>query len=245
MSAANVRFYFSFRSPFAAVAFHRLRRAVQFREVEIELVPVWPEIIFGGHMDNPSDNVFKMAYIFNDAARQAELAGMNPDPFRMLARQFALPEEFDYTREKVGVPLPPEHWEVPHAAFLFAQRYGRAWTFGEAVFTRRFNLDGAGFFDVMDPSVVALIADAAGLDGTEAAAAHARGEFVARRQQIMRAGERDGVFGVPFFVLANDSVRETFWGNDRLEYLLKSLLGSEQLPTISKADLKQVQPNRN
>ena len=63
MRAANsFRFYFSFRSPFAAIAIYRLRRAAQFSNFEIELIPVWPENIFGGHMDNPTDNIFKMAY---------------------------------------------------------------------------------------------------------------------------------------------------------------------------------------
>ena len=69
--------YFSFRSPFAAIAVYRLRRAPQFADVNIDLLPVWPEIIFGGHMDNPTDNLFKMAYIFGYAARQAELAGLS------------------------------------------------------------------------------------------------------------------------------------------------------------------------
>ena len=65
MRAANsFRFYFSFRSPFAAIAIYRLRRAAQFGDFEIELIPVWPENIFGGHMDNPTDNLFKMAYLF-------------------------------------------------------------------------------------------------------------------------------------------------------------------------------------
>jgi hypothetical protein len=61
----KIRFYFSFRSPFAAIAFYRLRRAPQFNGVEFELIPTWPDIIFGGHMDNPTDNLFKMAYIFH------------------------------------------------------------------------------------------------------------------------------------------------------------------------------------
>ncbi len=75
--ASAARFYFSFRSPFAAIAFYRLRRSPLFKDVKFELIPLWPENIFGGHMENPADSLFKVAYIFSDAAphgRQRKLA---------------------------------------------------------------------------------------------------------------------------------------------------------------------------
>eukprot|EP01047_Picozoa_sp_COSAG01_P008488 COSAG01_NODE_335_length_18690_cov_7.693185_16_plen_74_part_00 len=62
--------YFSFRSPFAWVAVHRLRRAPELAACDIELIPTWPEVIFGGHMDNPSDNIFKLAYVGSHRLRR-------------------------------------------------------------------------------------------------------------------------------------------------------------------------------
>ncbi|MEQ8859873.1 MAG: DsbA family protein [Pseudomonadales bacterium] len=242
--APRIRFYFSFRSPFAAIAFHRLRRAPQFNDLTIELMPVWPKIIFGGHMDNPTDNYFKLAYIFGDAARQAELAGMSAAPFQRLAARIQLPQDVDYRREKVGVKMPDERWEIPHAALLFAERQGRAWAFGEAVFVRRFGLDDHAAADVQDPEVIAQLADAMGLDGAAAARAHESAEFAERMQRVVADGERDGVFGVPFFVLERDGGREAFWGNDRLEHVLRALTGTRELPVIDAATLTEVQPAR-
>jgi 2-hydroxychromene-2-carboxylate isomerase len=244
VTAPAVRFYFSFRSPFAAIAWHRLRRAPQLEGVPIEPLPVWPAIIFGGHMDNPTDNYFKMAYMFGDAARQAELAGLDARQFRELAKRFPLPHDVDYRREKVGLKLPEERWEMPHTAYLFAERAGLGWTFAEAVFVRRFNLDGCGAADVLDPAVVEEIADQVGLDGRAAVAAHASGEFDDRQRQIVAASERDGVFGVPFFVVEREGTRETFWGNDRIEHLLRALAGADELPVIPKELLREVQPDR-
>ena len=105
----KLRFYFSFRSPFAAISLFRLRRLDAFKDLHIELMPVWPEVIFGGHIDNPSDNLFKMTYIFRDAARQASLAGLDRTPFDLLADRFQLPEGVDYTKQKIGVPVGEEH----------------------------------------------------------------------------------------------------------------------------------------
>ncbi len=239
-----IRCYFSFRSPFAAIAFYRLRRAPQFRDVIIELMPVWPAVIFGGHMDNPTDNYFKMVYIFTDAARQAELAGMETAWFRALAKCFDLPDGVDYRAEKLGLKLPEEPWEIPHMAFWYAQSQGRGWAFGEAVFNRRFNLDGQGAADVLDPQVLAGLAEEVGLDGARAAGAHAGGEFDDQQRDCIAASERDGVFGVPFFVLDGPTGRATFWGNDRLEHVLRALTGGSELPEIPASSLTRIQPGR-
>lgn len=240
----TIRFYFSFRSPFAAIAFYRLRRAAAFNDIEIDPVPVWPDIIFGGHMDNPTDNIFKLAYIFADAARQADMAGMNSGYFRALARQFTLPEAADYRSAKVGFTMPVEPWQIPHHAFLYAAEHQRGRAFGEAIFARRFNLDGDGSEDVMDPAVVKRIADSVGLDGTAAATAHSSGTYDAHVSRYIAQSERDGVFGVPFFALDRGDERATFWGNDRLEYLLGSIQRRADLPIIPPASVNDIQPGR-
>ncbi len=240
----KVRFYFSFRSPFAAIAFYRLRRAPQFNGVEFELIPTWPDIIFGGHMDNPTDNLFKMAYIFHDAARQAAAAGLDPAPLKALAERYRLPDSGDYRSRKVGVEVGQENWHIPHCAFLYAQSQGKGWAFGDAVFARRFNFDGQGAANVMNPRVIKELAEGLGLDGDLAAGAHESKACQAALPSIISHSERDGVFGVPFFV-RQTGAEEKFWGNDRIEFLLRSLQASPDLPNITIASLATIQPGRD
>lgn len=242
--ASAVRFYFSFRSPFAAIAFYRLRRSPLFKDVTFELIPLWPENIFGGHMDNPTDSLFKLAYIFSDAARQAEEAGLPSAQFKASAEQFKLPAGMDYRKEKVGLKMPEEPWGITHLAFLYAQEKGKGWAFADAVFSRRFDFDGKGGKNVMDPEVLGEIADEAGLDVAETVNAHTSGRFDDIHREMIRQGEADGVFGVPFFVIEQAERNEVFWGNDRLPFLHKAITNSEVLSVISEGSLREVQTSR-
>ena len=236
----KLRFYISFRSPFAAISLYRLRRLDCFKAVEIELMPVWPEVIFGGHIDNPSDNLFKMSYIFGDAARQAALAGLNRGPFDRLAERFHLPEGVDYSQQKIGVPLGEEHWERTHKAFLYALNEGEGWAFADAICIRRFNFDGEGVADVMNVEVIRALAESVGLDGDATLAAIDDPLIDAQMKRIIQCSEQDGVFGVPFFVLESEQGPDKFWGNDRLEHLLMQIEGKahlSQLPVVRLDDV--------
>lgn len=245
MSAANAfRFYFSFRSPFAAIALYRLRRAAPFSDVDIELIPVWPENIFGGHMDNPSDNLFKMAYLFVDAARQADEAGIPSDFFRALAKNFTLKDNVDYSQEKLGIQMPNEDWGLTHHAFNYAQDEGKGWAFADAVAIRRFNFDGKGPQNVLSPDVLKVIATEVGIDPEKTVNAANSGLYDQRQANYVKSSEKDGVFGVPFFAIERDEGTECFWGNDRLGFLLKSLTGAERIPQIPQAEVTAIQPSR-
>jgi 2-hydroxychromene-2-carboxylate isomerase len=242
--ASVVRFYFSFRSPFAAIAFYRLRRSPLFKDVKFELIPLWPENIFGGHMDNPTDSLFKVAYIFSDAARQAEEAGLPSAPFNARTDQFKLPAGMDYSKEKAGLKMPEEPWRITHLAFLYAQGKGKGWAFADAVFSRRFDFDGKGSKNVMDPEVLGKIADRVGLDVVKTVNAHTSGRFDEIHRKMIQQGEADGVFGVPFFVIEHGEDNEVFWGNDRLPFLHKAITHSEALPVISADSLQKIQATR-
>jgi|TARA_B110000259_G_scaffold16550_1_gene17373 2-hydroxychromene-2-carboxylate isomerase len=245
MRAANsFRFYFSFRSPFAAIAIYRLRRAAQFGDFQIELIPVWPENIFGGHMDNPTDNLFKMAYLFVDAARQADDAGINAGFFRTLAKNFTLKNDVDYAPEKLGIQMPNENWGLTHHAFNYAQEQGRGWAFADAVCIRRFNFDGQGPQDVLNPKVLQAIASQVGIDPDKAINAQSSGLYDERQAAFIKSSEADGVFGVPFFAIDRDVGAEVFWGNDRLGFLLKSLTDVESMPVIPQVDATAIQTTR-
>jgi 2-hydroxychromene-2-carboxylate isomerase len=240
----SFRFYFSFRSPFAAIAFYRLRRSIQFSRCDIELIPVWPENIFGGHMDNPTDNLFKIAYIFWDAARQAEEAGLPSDYFRSIALNFTLPTDVDYTKKKRGLEMPKENWALTHHGFNYAKENGKGWAFGDAVFRKRFNFDGSGPADVMDPEVLKDIARQVGLDPEELADAAGSGRYATRQEEYVNQSEKDGVFGVPFFAIDQADRTEVFWGNDRLAFLLKTLAAEDSMPTIPPFSVDDVQASR-
>ena len=228
-----VRFYFSFRSPFSGIALHRVMQCLDYQDVAFTLMPVWPDIIFGGHMDNPTNNLFKLIYIFSDAARQADVAGLNSEHLRGIAARLPLPDDVDYSAKKLGVSMGDEPWHIPHAAVHYAASQGRAWEFSHEVFMRRFNYDGKGAADVMDPDVVGQIARSVGLDGDQAAVAHESDDIRAKIDDVRRRGERDGVFGVPFCVLEREGSMEAFWGNDHLEYLLRAIRGTDQLPVLN------------
>ena len=109
MTKGKLKFYFTFRSPFACIAYYRLRRAPQFNDVDIQLIPLWPKVTFGGHMDDPAASIFKMAYIFQDAGRQAEIAGLRAEFFHQyntMLRDRLLKPGTDLKTKKLGaVPL--------------------------------------------------------------------------------------------------------------------------------------------
>jgi 2-hydroxychromene-2-carboxylate isomerase len=242
--ASKFRFYFSFRSPFAAIAYYRLRRSALFNEFDIEMIPVWPEIVFGGHMDNPTDNLFKLAYVFADAARQAEEAGLSSVYFRSVAKRFKPPKDIDYSKQKVGLNMPPEDWAVTHHAFLYAQEQGKGWEFGDAVFAHRFDFDGGGSRDVMDAEVLRAIATEVGLDADCASNAQTSGDYEEAQSALVKRGEADGVFGVPFFAFDHNEGTEVFWGNDRLPSLYKTLTGARDLPVMDANSLGEIQTRR-
>ena len=243
-NATSFKFYFSFRSPFAAIAVYRMRRLAMFNDFKIELIPTWPEVVFGGHMDNPTDNLFKISYVFADAARQAEDAGLPAGYFHAVAKHFVIPTDVDFKKEKVGLKMPVENWPLVHHAFLYAQEHGKGWAFADAVFAERFSLHGDKSQDVTDPNVLRTIAEQLDLDPTELTNTHEAGTYASAQAEYIRQGEIDGVFGVPFFVCGEGEDKQGFWGNDRMAYLHKALTESTELPVIRAADLCEIQAGK-
>jgi 2-hydroxychromene-2-carboxylate isomerase len=96
----------------------------------------------------------------------------------------------------------------------------------------------------MDPVVIGEIADELGLDVAETVNAHTSGRFDDIHREMIRQGEADGVFGVPFFVIEQAERKEIFWGNDRLPFLHKAITNSEVLSVITDSSLREVQTSR-
>ena len=174
-TAGTIRFYFSFRSPYAWLAAERIEDELGGLGVSIERIPVYPtpELF----PNDPSALPAKQAYLLQDVPRLAREQG--------LSLRFPSSVEAD--------------WGLPHAAFLAVRQEKEAQRFMLEVFRKRFS-EGQ---DVGDEEVIADAAKRAGLDA-EAVLSAARSESLrAEAADAWRLGmERDGIFGVPSFVYA-------------------------------------------
>jgi len=191
----SIRFYFSFRSPYAWLATERLEAELGELGVPIEPIPIFPTP--GLFPNDPSAMPEKVAYLVQDVAR--------------LARERGLTVRFPSANET--------DWALPHAAFLGARQEGEdaALRFAVEVFRKRF---GEGL-DVGDDAVVADAARRAGLSPDALlAAGHDPGLRRQASDGWRLARERDAVFGVPSFVYAG----KLYWGQDRMHFLRSAVV---------------------
>lgn len=199
----TVRFYFSFRSPYAFLAHHRIGSAFARVPVTVEAIPVFPPPDFP---NDPAAVPSKLAYIVRDASRIAREYGLRP--FRW------------------GGEVRTD-WMRPHAAWVFASDAGRADAFAHAVFEAR-------FCDGRDVGADETLSEAAERCGIDPKALVRAADDPAMHQRVglgMLQAREDGIFGVPFFAWRS----ERYWGNDRLEWLLRDVqraLGVE-VPDLS------------
>ncbi len=110
-------------------------------------------------------------------------------------------------------------WFPPHQIYVWAREQGKAIDYAREAFMARF---GRGL-DLASDGVMRAAAQAAGLDGDEALAVAHDPEW---RKKIMEGFSHtrdDGAFGVPLFIYRG----ERFWGNDRLDWLLREIARSE------------------
>ena len=111
----QVRFYFSFRSPYAWLAFHQAPPALRELPVELELLPVFPPPDFP---NDPAAVPNKLKYIVEqDIPRLSGAMGLPLEPLAQL--------DVD--------------WMRPHAMWVYASDHGQAEAFGKAVFAARFS----------------------------------------------------------------------------------------------------------
>ena len=106
-------------------------------------------------------------------------------------------------------------WMRPHAAYLHAADAGRGDAFALALYAARFSRGE----DVVRDEVIAGAATAAEVDPVATLRA---GDDPAVHQRVLEGMGRalqDGIFGVPYFVYGE----QRFWGNDRLEWLVRAV----------------------
>jgi len=171
----SIRFYFSFRSPYAWLAAERLEFELGDLGVSIERFAIYPTP--GLFPNDPVTTPNKLAYTVQDILR--------------LAREQGLTVRFP--------PAGDPDWSLAHAAFLGAREQGAEHQFMLETFRKRF-CEG---LDLSDDGVISAAACEAGLDpNTILSAAHSK-ELQARASSGWRlAVERDRIFGVPSFVYA-------------------------------------------
>lgn len=196
----EIRFYFSFRSPYSWLAFLRIEDALSKLPVTLQYIPVFPPPNFA---NDPAAVPNKLSYIQKDVARIAEAYGFTTRPLKTLDTD----------------------WVRPHAAFIYSADQGRAREFGRAVYEARF-LEG---LDVGEDAVLADVARAHGLDPAALIKAAGDEGYQTRVVQGMIQGvQEDAIFGVPYFVFRG----ETFWGNDRIEWLVRALRKAHGMPVV-------------
>lgn len=170
---STVRFYFSFRSPYAWIAFRALPEALRGLPVEVQRIPVFPPPYYP---NDPGAVPAKIDYIMqHDLPR--------------LAEGYGLP------LSAAPAPLDAD-WIRPHAMWLYADDHQAGDAFGREAFAARFSRGE----DLGDEKVQAEIARTCGLDPEAAVAA---GQDPALHQRVQLGfvqGAQDGIFGVPFFV---------------------------------------------
>ena len=172
---SSIRFYFSFRSPYAWLAAERLESELGDLAVPIEHLPVYPTP--GLFPNDPAALPDKIAYIVQDVRR--------------LARERGLTVRFPSSSD-------PD-WSLSHAAFLGAQGQGAGHRFMLEVFRKRF---GEGL-DLGDDKVIADAAFHAGLDPNAILSAAHSEKLRSEASAGWRLGvERDRIFGVPSFAYA-------------------------------------------
>ncbi len=104
-------------------------------------------------------------------------------------------------------------WPRPHCVFLWAESIGRGPELAMAAFAARFS---RGLELGLD-SVIREVAESAGVDPDAALAAAEAPEWRERLAAGFAKMREDRVWGVPTFVFEG----QRFWGNDRLEWLLR------------------------
>ena len=204
---AHPSFYFSLRSPYSWLALHDLRRMRPDLLATVRLVPFWePDAGFQEQLGADGD-----AFLYRPMSREKHLYILG-DVRRLAARRGLRPTW--------PVDRSPR-WEVPHLAWIVADRHGKGLAFLERATLARWQ-EGA---DICDPVVIARLAGALDLDADALSSAHTNAAIREIGLAHLRCCIRDDVFGVPFFTVG----REKFWGIDRLEDFLgavESVAGS-------------------
>jgi 2-hydroxychromene-2-carboxylate isomerase len=189
----QVKYFFAFQSPFAALADSRIDDLVAAAGAELLPIPIVPPPLEPPKGLAATIQEFKVSYLLEDAARWAKKLGLVwKPPVRIIVNATDAAAGCYVAREK-----------------------GKERAFRNAVFRARWS-EGR---DISDRQVLADCAEKAGLSRHDFLAALDSGRYHEEVPKALQQCMDDRVFGVPIFVVNG----KRFWGNDRLDFLLEEL----------------------
>jgi 2-hydroxychromene-2-carboxylate isomerase len=202
MNALQPRFYFSFRSPYAWIAARKVEERFPFDRFTLDYMPYW------------EPDARTLAVLQDRGAEVLYRPMSRPRQLYILQDVKRIVTRLGYAwRWPVDGPQP--WWELPHLAYLYARRHGKAKAFFDAVCRARWEQG----LDVTQPAVIAAIAERVEIDPAAALASVDDEGLIHEGADLLWRAWRDGVFGVPFFIVGH----EKFWGQDRFDEFLEGL----------------------
>ncbi|HZJ65882.1 MAG TPA: DsbA family protein [Kofleriaceae bacterium] len=197
--------WFDFSCPYAYLASRRAPRLCVELAVEIDWRPMLLGGVFRGvgHGEGPmaKSTAHKQAHIYRDVRRFADLIG---EPFHLPA---AHPMRTVLALRTL-LALPRAHWQVAIAAI-----YAAYWQRGE---------------DISKPEVIAQALASAGVPADAIAAAAARSDDAAIKDELRQRTEEAislGIFGAPAWVMRDHGEPRLIWGQDRMPWVEAMLAG--------------------
>jgi 2-hydroxychromene-2-carboxylate isomerase len=188
-----VKLYYDYKSPFTYLAMEPAYKLEDAYRIRLRYLPhVFDFAPFGGTLENRTELQWrKVRYLYMDARRYANERGLViRGPQKLFDSRLAL------------------------MGGMWADRHGKFRPFSDRVFERFFKRE----LDVEDGAALAAVMKEIDLDA-DGFRKYAMSDGPRDLKAAIDEGVRDGVFGVPTFIVAG----EMFWGNDRVDWVAKKL----------------------
>ena len=190
----TIKLYYDYKSPFAYLAMHPAYALMESHRVRLHYIPSELDVrgAFGGELEErPERDWRKVRYMYLDARRYANARGLIiRGPQKIFDSKLSL------------------------MSGLFADKHGLFRPYSDRVFERFFKRE----LDIENAAALAAVMKETGLDA-DAFNRYAAHDGPRELSEAFAVGDRDGVFGVPTFIVDG----EPFWGNDRVEWIVKKL----------------------
>jgi len=194
MAGKQVKYYFAFPSPFAALADSRIDDLMARSGAELVPIPIVPPPAEPPTGIAAQIAAAKLSYLLEDAQRWAHKLGL----------KWQVPAQITIDSTDAA------------AGYYFAREKGKERGYRNAVFRARW---GEGR-NIADREVLAECAVKVGLARAEFLAALDNPRYRDEVPKALMLCMEDKIFGVPIFIV--DGKR--YWGNDRLDFLAEALI---------------------
>ena len=190
----TIKLYYDYKSPFTYLAMHPAYDLMESHRVRLHYIPHELNVrgAFGGELTDRTERDWrKVRYLYLDARRYANARGMIiRGPQKIFDSRLSL------------------------MSGLFADQHGLFRPYSDRVFERFFKRE----LDIENAAALGAVMKETGLDAG-AFNRYAAHDGPRELAEAFAAGDRDGVFGVPTFIVDG----EPFFGNDRVEWVVKKL----------------------